>query len=84
LREAQQTLDQALRVAWLWVRAGQLAVVGALQLRHSEKLSEKGFLTLMRLALSQAASLRNQEAGLPASAALTFASTERLHPTLPA
>ena len=31
-----------------------LAVVGALQLRQDERLSEKGFLALMRLALSQA------------------------------
>ena len=34
-----------------------LAVVGALQLRNDEKLAEKGFLALMRLALSQAGSL---------------------------
>jgi hypothetical protein len=30
-----------------------LAVVGALQLRHDDKITEKGFLALMKLALSQ-------------------------------
>lgn len=40
-----------------------LAVVGALQLRHDEKLGEKSFLALMRLALSQAGSLTGARSG---------------------
>lgn len=39
-----------------------LAVVGAMQLRHDDKLSEKGFIALMKLALSEVGTMARSAA----------------------